>query len=506
MTKWRTNVAACWLSAAIVIPWIGAASAQTLRIGLASDPDTLDPTQGRTYVGRIVFAALCDKLVDIGPELEIVPQLATEWQWTDGNKGLVLKLRPGVKFQDGEPFDATAVKFNIERHLIMPGSNRKAEISAVTGAEILDDHTVKLVLSTPFAPLLAQLTDRAGMMVSPKAAQAAGENFGSHPVCAGPFKFVERVAQDRIVVERFADYWEKDKIKLDRIVYLPIPDSTVRLANLQSDGVDMMEGVAPTDLDIVRKDPRLKLAAVNGLGYTGITINLANSERSKTALGQDARVRQALELSIDRDALNQVVFNGEFQPGNQWVPPTNPYYVKELPIPARDVVKAKALLAAAATPNPGVAMMVTNTPVELQTAQVIQAMAKESGFDIRIQATEFATSLQLSAKGDFEAFLIGWSGRTDPDGNIYNLVACNAPLNDGHYCKPEVDHELDAGRAVDARANRLAHYQNVAEHILRDLPIIYLYHGKFLYATSTKLSGFIPYPDGLIRPQGLQVK
>ena len=218
MTRWRRQIAAGCLIAAATISWIGAASAQTLRIGLAEDPDILDPTLARTYVGRIVFAALCDKLVDIGPELEIVPQLATEWQWTDGNKGLVLKLRPGVKFQDGEPFDAAAVKFNIERHLSMPGSNRKAEISAVTGAEVIDDQTVKLVLSAPYAPLLAQLTDRAGMMVSPKAAQAAGEHFGSHPVCAGPFKFVERVAQDRIVLERFADYWDNDNIKLDRIV------------------------------------------------------------------------------------------------------------------------------------------------------------------------------------------------------------------------------------------------------------------------------------------------
>src|SRR5258707_1876495 len=204
-----------------------AQSTKTLRIGLAEDPDLLDPTMARTFVGRIVFASLCDKLVDITPELEIVPQLAIEWQWTDGNKGLVMKLRQGVKFQDGEPFDAAAVKFNIERHLKLPGSNRKAEISAVTGVDIIDDHTVKLVLSAPFAPLLAQLTDRAGMMVSPKAAQAAGD-FSTHPICAGPYKFVERAAQDRTVLERFADYWNKDKIAFDKVIFLPIPDSTVR--------------------------------------------------------------------------------------------------------------------------------------------------------------------------------------------------------------------------------------------------------------------------------------
>jgi peptide/nickel transport system substrate-binding protein len=483
----------------------GSAAAQTLRIGLAEDPDVLDPTLSRTFVSGIVRTALCDKLFDIGLELEIVPQLATKWEWTADKQGLVISLRSNVKFHDGEPFDAAAVKYSIERHLTMPGSTRKRDISAISGVEIIDDHTAKLQLSAAFAPLLAQLAGPAGTIISPKAARAAGENFGSHPVCAGPFKFVERVAQDRIVVERFADYWDNDKIKIDRIVYLPIPDSTVRLANLQSGGLDLTQ-VAATDLDTVRKDPGLKLAAVNGIGYSGISINVANGERSTLPLGRDARVRQALELSIDREALNQVVFNGENQPGNQWVSPTNPYYLKEFPIPARDVAKAKALLAAASAPNPVITMTATNNPVVLQTAQVIQAMAKESGFDIRIQAAEFASALQLAAKGDFEAFLLGWTGRIDPDGNIYNLVTCNSPFNDGHYCNPEVDRELDAARMVDARAERLAHYRIVAEHILKDLPIVYLYHGKWLYAASARLSGFVPYPDGLIRPQGLQMK
>ena len=505
MINWRIFIAVCLFGSTLVA---GAAAAQTLRIGLADDPDILDPTQARTFSGRIVFAALCDKLFDIGPELEIVPQLATGWEWTDDNKGLIVRVRSGVKFHDGEPFNAAAVKFSIERHLTMPGSNRKAEISAVSGVEVIDDRTVKLVLSAPYAPLLAQLTDRAGMVVSPKAAQAAGETFGSHPVCAGPFKFVERVAQDRIVVERFADYWDNDKIKLDRIVYLPIPDSTVRLANLQSGGLDMIERVAATDLEAVRKDRRLKLLGITGLGYTGITINLANGERSRTPLGQDARVRQALELSIDRAALNQVVFNGEFQPGNQWVPPTNPYYVKELPIPTRDIAKAKALLAAAGAANPVVELMAVNNPEFLQAAQVIQAMAKESGFDIRIKATEFASSLELAVKGDFEAYQIGWSGRTDLDGNIYNFVSCKAPpaLNTGRYCNQDVDRELDAARTVGAPDERLAHYRNVAKHTIEDLPIIYLWHNKWLWAFSTKLSGFAPSPDGLIRPQGLQLK
>src|SRR5438067_6229595 len=484
-----------------------AQTAKTLRIGLAEDPDLLDPTLARTYVGRIVFASLCDKLVDITPELEIVPQLATEWQWTDGNKGLVMKLRQGVKFQDGEPFDAAAVKLSIERHLKLPGSNRKAEISAITGVDIVDDHTVKLVLSAPFAPLLAQLTDRAGMMVSPKAAQAAGD-FSTHPVCAGPFKFVERVAQDRIVLERFADYWNKDKVYFDKVVFLPIPDSTVRLANLQSGGLDLIERVMATDVEAVKKDSRLKFADITSLAYQSITTNLNNGPRSKNPLGQDARVRQALELSIDRAAVNQVVFNGLFQPGNQWVPPGNPVYVKSLPIPGRDVAKAKQLLAEAKAPNPSFTLMVPTIPETLQAAQVIQSMTAEAGFDIKIQATEFASSLDLATKGDFEAYLIGWSGRTDPDGNIYNFVSCKAPpaINAGHYCNPDVDRELDAARQASDPAERVPHYAKVAERFLADRPLIYLWHAKWLYAMNAKLAGFAAYPDGLIRPQGIKMQ
>jgi peptide/nickel transport system substrate-binding protein len=153
-------------------------------------------------------------------------------------------------------------------------------------------------------------------------------------------------------------------------------------------------------------------------------------------------------------------------------------------------------------------LMTPNNPVAQQVAQVVQAMAKEAGFDIRIRATEFASSLQLSSKGDFEAYLIGWSGRTDPDGNIYNFVSCKSPpaLNPGRYCDQDVDRELNAARQTDARADRLAHYRKVAEHVMHDRPIIYLYHPKLLYALSAKLAGFTPYPDGLIRPQGLQME
>ena len=135
-------------------------SAQTLRFGLAEDPDVLDPTLARTFVGRIVFASLCDKLVDIDEKLNIVPQLATSWEWSADRKALTLKLRPGVTFHDGEKLDAAAVKFNIERHKTMAGSNRRGELAPVSTVDVVDPQTVRINLSAPFSPLLAALTDR----------------------------------------------------------------------------------------------------------------------------------------------------------------------------------------------------------------------------------------------------------------------------------------------------------------------------------------------------------
>ena len=221
----RRRFTTALLATAALAASVGLAGAQTaLRIGLAEDPDVLDPTLARTYVGRIVFSALCDKLFDIDEKLNVVPQLALSHDTSDDGKAVTIKLRPNVKFHDGEPLDAEAAKFSFERHLTMQGSFRRPEITAIEKVEVVDPLTIRLHLKSPFSPLIAQLTDRAGMMVSPKAAKEAGDKFGQKPVCAGPYKFVERVQQDRIVLEKFADYWDKANVHIDRITYVPIND------------------------------------------------------------------------------------------------------------------------------------------------------------------------------------------------------------------------------------------------------------------------------------------
>ena len=496
-------------TAALVALSCGTATAQsTLRIGLAEDPDILDPSLARTYVGRIVFASICDKLFDVDAKLNVIPQLALSQDTAADGKSVTIKLRPGVKFHDGEPFDAEAAKFSLERHMTMQGSFRKPELAAVDRIEVVDPLTIRLVLKSPFSPLIAQLTDRAGMMVSPKAAKEAGDKFGLKPVCAGPYRFVERVQQDRITVEKFADYWNKDNVHIDRITYLPIVDATVRLASLKSGGLDLIERLLATDISAVKSDSKLKLSALPDLSYWGITVNIANGEKAKGPLGQSAKVRQALELALDREAINQVVFNGEFVPGNQWISPDSPYYQKSLPIPKRDVAKAKALLKeAGVTPPVVVDFMVPQGAENKAISEVVQSMAAEAGFDLKIRVTEFATSLKAAEQGDYQAYLIGWSGRTDPDGNIYIFEKSKAPQNVTGFSNPEVDKALDDARLISDQAKRKEIYEKAAKILIgAENPIIYLYHRKVLIAQTTKLDGFVPVPDGLVRVVGLRLK
>lgn len=479
------------------------ASAQDLRIGLAEDPDILDPDQSRTFVGRIVYASLCDKLVDITPDLEIIPMLATGWTWSEDGLTLTMTLRDDVTFHDGTPFNAEAVAYNIDRSRNLDESRRKSEVASISGTNVVDDTTIEIMLANPDATLLAQLADRAGMMVSPAAAEAMGLDFGATPVCAGPYSFAERIQQDRIVLTKFDDYFDADKFSFETITFLPITDDTVRLANLRAGDVDMIERLAATDVASVSGDDALLMEQAVSLGYQGLTVNVANGDRSQTPFGQDKRVRQALSLAIDREVINQVVFEGAFAAGNQPYPPTSPWYNASIPVPARDVEAAKALLAQAGVTNPTVEIQVSTNPVTQQVVQVVQAMASEAGITVSIVAKEFATQLSEQTAGNYEISQIGWSGRVDPDGNIHQFVTCAGGINDSKYCNPEVDALLDAARVSNDQATRKESYDAALAILNDDMPLIYLYHQTWIWALSDDLSGFVPYPDGMIRLSGV---
>jgi peptide/nickel transport system substrate-binding protein len=496
----KATVTALLLAGAATLP--AAAQPSQLRIGLQEDPDALDPHSARTFVGRIVFKGLCDKLFDAGPDLKLIPRLATEWNFSQDGLTATLKLRQGVKYHDGAPFTAASAKANLDRAMTWQRSLRRSELATIAAVEAPDDSTLVIKLKQRDATLLSQLADRAGMMMSPA---SFSEETITRPVCTGPYRFVERVQNDRIVLEKFADHWEAANYHFDRVIYRAIPDTTVRLANLRSGEIDMLERLAATDVKSAQGDRNLRVVNTPGLGYQGLTLNLNNGDAGKTPFGQDKRVRQAFSIAIDRNVINQVVFENTHPPTVQPFPPASPYYMKELTVPARDVNRARALLREAGVTAPlKLEMMVTNNPVDAQLGQVIQAMVNEAGFDLSLRSMEFATQLRDQQQGRFQLSRVGWSGRIDPDGNVHPFWTTGGGQNDAKYTNPKVDELLRNARAVYDFESRKKLYDEAQRIIQDEIPQIYLYNQPWYFALSARLTGFQVNPDGMIRLSGIK--
>ncbi|WP_110751798.1 ABC transporter substrate-binding protein [Phyllobacterium leguminum] len=479
------------------------AMAADLRIGLQDDADVLDPHRARTFVGRIVFTSLCDKLFDINEKLEIQPQLAEGWKWSDDGKILSIKLRGDGKFHDGSTITAADVKANLERAKSLAESLRKSEVASIDSIKVVDDTNLEVHLVKPDASLLSQLADRAGMIMSPKA--FTDGDFAQNPVCSGPYKFVSRVQNDRIVLEKFNDYWGAANYHFDKVTFLPIQDTTVRLANLQSGSLDLIERLASSDIEAVKNDSKLAFYPVTGTGYQGLTFNMTKGDKDSFPIGHDKRVRRAFELSIDRNAINEVVGQGIFQPAHQPFPPTSFAYDKKFETVTRDVEKAKKLLAEAGLERVKFEISYGNNSTSQQVYELIQAMASEAGFDISLRPTEFAALQSTLKEKSYEAGQSGWSGRADPDGNIHQFDTCKGNLNDAGYCNEKVDELLNKARATTDQAQRKAIYDEAQAIIQDELPIVYLYYQPWPFAARADLKGFVAYPDGMVRLKGVSI-
>jgi peptide/nickel transport system substrate-binding protein len=479
-----------------------------LTLALAEDPDALDPTLARTLVSREVFVNMCEKLYDVDESLELVPQLAAELPEVSGDGTTVtIKIRDDVTFNDGTKMDAQAVKTSLDRHRTLEGSARKSELSAVTAVDVVDPSTVTLTLSAPFAPLTAQLADRAGMIMSPAQLEKLGDQFATDPVCAGPFEFVSRTPGSEIVLKKSTDYYDADKVKLDGLSFTIITDANVRQANVKSGDVQVAERIAATDVAALESDPAVRLIGQDSLGYQGVTINVGNvagvgepAGKVDTPLGGSPDLRKAFELSLDREVINQVVFAGKNKTGCTPLPPASPYFDESITCSSRDLEEAKRLVAASGIPTPiPVRLSVSTSPDNLRLGQVIQGQAKEAGFDVKVESSEFASALDAADAGQFDTLQVGWSGRIDPDGNMYNHLHSGAPLNTSGESNPELDAALDAARLTSDEGERKTLYTQAIEIVNEDRPIIYLYHPVNYLATAPDVTGVAYYADGLPR-------
>ena len=473
-----------------------------LRVGLDADPPNLDPHRSTAAVDRQVFQSLFDKLVDTDETLQIVPDLATSWTVSADGRTVTLRLRQGVTFQDGTPFNAEAVRYNLDR-MRDPKfpSARRLEISPIQQITVKDPATVVLTLARPYSPLLYVLTDRAGMMVSPAAAQREGLDFALHPIGTGPFAFVEKAPQDHVTLQRNPSYWGKGLPYLDRIVFRPVIDDNARVANLKSGDLDIVETVPlPQVKELAQASARpgaaFRLLQRGAFAWVAIRLNVTEPPFDNKLL------REALDETIDREALAGVVLQGAAYPAYSFFPNGTPGYDPSWPIPARSVAKAREKEQAAGRPG-GFEFTLLTTPGEqqLSVAQAVQSMAADAGIRIKIQAIEFGTLLDTLAHLRHQAGLLGWSGRPDPDGDIYSFLTQAGPdqPNNTGYVNPRVTSLLDASRLLGDMAQRRRAYREVLQIVADDMPYVWLYFPKEYKLVSVRVHGFVHVPDGMIR-------
>lgn len=489
------------LSGVLAAAFAGAAGATDLRIALADDPDALDIKSNRAQTGITVLTAMCDRLLWTDSDLNILPGLATDWSWSDDGTELTLHLVEGATFQDGTPFDAEAVKVNILRYK-EPGSQRADDIANVVDVEVKSPTEVVLKTDAPSAQLMAKLAERIGLVFSPAAIEELGDDLGRAPVCIGPYKFVERVAQDRIVLEKDPNYYAADKYNFDRIIFRMIPDDSVRLANLQSGEIDLMEKLDPVSADTVKADESLQLIPLTVLNNQTLVINLEHEGPL-----QNPKVREALELALDRQAIVDVAYAGQYQAGNQFVAPTSPFYNTDYPMPERDPAKAKALLDEAGVTQPvPVTILVPNRPLSVRVGEIMQAMASEAGFEITLNVVDFATTLKLTDEGNFETWgPIGPQFANDLDTVAFPVLHSTGGRNLSRYRSAEMDELLEKSRtATDPQARRDL-FKEASAVAVNDRPVLYLYHLRPLFAATSALKGFHATGDGFIKLDGMSL-
>ncbi len=480
----------------------GSSKGGNLVVGLNSDVVTLDPLKSSALVDRQVMLNMYDTLVALNSQGQIVPDLATSWT-TPTSTQLVFTLRTGVTFWDGTPFNADAVVFNINRILTTPSSPRASELSTVASVTAVDATHVQFTLKKAFSPLLATLTDRSGMILSPTAVQKAGANLGNDATGAGsgPFMFKEWVKGDHLTLTRNPHYWMKDSQGvalpyLQSIKYRPITNESVEFSNLQTSAINVADTIAPTDVATAKSSSNLVYAQGSGLSFFGVMLN------TKAAPFNNVNVRQAIEWGVNRQEILHSVLQDVGVVAQGPIAPTSWAYDSNFAPYTYDITKAKAALAAGgAAKGISFTLLITSgSPVNTQEAQFIQAELQPAGITVNIKQETFATLLNDTDPSvhNFQAALLGWSGRPDPDGNMYAWFHTGGGDNSMQYSNPQVDSLLEAARATTDQGQRTTDYQQAQQIILQDASYVFINHGVNLEAITNNVKNFTLYPTGIL--------
>ncbi len=499
MSPYRTllsaTVAAAMLLAAPAFAQDEPRRGGSLTVGLADDPPELDPHLTSSNASRTVLHNIFATLVDVDENLQIVPELAESWEISDDGLNYTFHLRNDVTFHDGTPFNAEAVAYNFERMRDAEfGSARIGELVFVQEVVVEDEFTVRVVLSQPFGAFLPAMASWSGMMVSPTASTELGRDFSQALIGAGPFKFVERIRDDRVVLTRNEDYFKQGLPYLDQVVYRPFVDAESRIINLETGAIQIINTVPGRAVDRFMNNSDITLSIIGGLGFRGLWINTQSAD-----LGTPER-RAAVSACIDRQVIVDSIFGEAAVPAIGPFSPATWVVDDDDPAPQRDLDRARELLAASGVPDGfSFTLLITPDDESIRVASIVAAMCQEVGITINIQQVEFGTILARMREANYTAAQIELSPRNDPDLSAYPWFHTDGGINFSHYSNEEMDQLLEAARAAVDQAERRELYRQSLEVFNRDFPYIFIYHLQEMKAYRNTLHGYRHIPDSMMR-------
>ncbi|UFN49819.1 ABC transporter substrate-binding protein [Roseomonas sp. OT10] len=481
--------------AALALPRGAAAQENggTLSIGVVSDPVTLDPAFAGSFFENQVLYNLHETLLVARPDGQVFPGLATHEQKDPLTH--VLTLREGLTFHDGTPLDAEAVKFNIDRYTDPAGGSiRRSDFGPLAGVAVTGPRTVEIRLSAPYAPLPLVLTNRAGMMVSPSAVRSLGADFAARAVGAGPWKLASWTKNSELVLERFPGYWAGDGHPFARLVFRPLPDETVRLANLRSGTLQLIDAIPPQSVAALQREANLRVSQMPSLGFNAFAFNCTRAPFN------DPRLRRAFSAAVDPEVIHRVVYFNTGRVARGPLSPAVPWAFDESATGiAHDPARARALLAEVGATQPvPVTVTVTNSPQMVRIAQVLQAAGNVAGFKVEVRQIDPTSLITVLRQRDFDICMAPWSGRYDPDGNMYFYFTKGGPNNFAGYESDAVTELLQRARATSAQAERATLYRQAQRQVQEDAPMLFLHFDAILQASVGRLR-WTQYPDAVFR-------
>ncbi|MFP3268763.1 MAG: ABC transporter substrate-binding protein [Desulfurococcales archaeon] len=480
-----------------------ATSGKTLRVGIGVDADTLDPAGQTTTTISNIIRLIAEPLFITSPNGTIVPVLADSYNVSSNGTVYTIKLKKGIKFQDGEPLNSEAVKFTLER-ILDPNVKvpSRGNFLLIDHVEAVDEYTVKIYLKKPFAPFLGVLTS--AYIIAPNATKQLGDKIANNPagIGTGPYMFKEWVKGDHITLVANPNYWNGTPY-FSQMIFKVVPDASTREAMLLSG-----------DLDLIIQPPPSDLASLSSRGDVKVSWTISTREMYigiNTQYGplNDTRVRQALNYAIDKDSLIKYVLFGLGSPEDSILPPFVLGHIAVGPY-QYDPQKAKQLLAQAGYPNGFSVTLITPNGrylFDTQVAETIAQYLRDIGIQVNVRTydwpTYVSTILAPLNKTELQLFLLGWSPSV-PDPYFYTFQLFHSSqftpngFNNFFYNNTEADKLLELGATTTDPQLRAQIYQNLTKIVWNDAPMIFLYYQGFVVAYRSTLSNVVLFPYEMV--------